>query len=305
MSLSVIIFTYNPRKDYLLRVLDALRNQTLSLNEWELILVDNASDDVLSSTYDLGWHPHGRHVREDKLGLTLARLRGIREARGDLLVFVDDDNVLHPDYLENVLIIAHHFPFLGSFGGQVHAIYESAPHPDVEAFLYYLLDTRLTKARWGQDEDYHRFSPSGAGMAVRRKVAERYIEKLKSDPRRIGLGRRGAQLFAGEDKDLAFCSHDMRMGNGLFPELILDHLIPSSRLQPEFFVRVAKAGSFSNVILRYLNGVDYLEKPITLAQLAKRGLKRLVSSSLAKKIDSACALGRMDALDKIQEWERT
>lgn len=302
-AISVIIFTHNPRKDYLLRVIDGLKQQTLPRDQWELILLDNASEQNLAEIYDLEWHPCARHIREDQLGLTAARLRGIRDSEGDLLVFVDDDNVLDPDYLAAANRIDEQFPFLGTFGGQVHAIYETTPLPEVEPFLHHLLDRRFTKARWGQDDDYHRFSPCGAGMVVRRKVAERYLEKLKSDPRRIQLGRKGTQLFAGEDSDLALCSHDLTMGNGVFPELVLDHLIPEARLQPDFFVRVARAGRFSSVLLHYLNGLDDSEKPPSFFSQLKRFLKRLTASPLAKKVDAASGLGRREALAKIREWE--
>jgi len=61
--------------------------------KWDLFVVDNASETRLAGDWDLSWHPHNprsRHVREDELGLTPAHLRGIRESRGDLLVFVDE-----------------------------------------------------------------------------------------------------------------------------------------------------------------------------------------------------------------------
>ena len=54
----------------------------------------------LADRFNISWHPNGRHVREDELGLTPARLRGVAEAVAELLVFVDDDNILDPDYLE-------------------------------------------------------------------------------------------------------------------------------------------------------------------------------------------------------------
>src|ERR1700722_2249773 len=99
-AVSVIICSHNPRENYLRRVLDALRAQTLPAQEWELLLVDNASTEPLAGRFDLSWHPNARHVREEKTGLTPARLRGIAEANGELLVFVDDDNVLRSDYLQ-------------------------------------------------------------------------------------------------------------------------------------------------------------------------------------------------------------
>src|SRR5204862_5153681 len=99
MQLSVILCTHNPRPDYLASTLEALRNQILPQEAWELVLVDNASDPTVVSATRLGWHKNGRQVREEKLGLTPARLRGIAEAKGEMLVFVDDDNVLAADYL--------------------------------------------------------------------------------------------------------------------------------------------------------------------------------------------------------------
>ena len=43
-TLSVIICTHNPRLDYLRRTFDALKLQTLDRDQWELLLIDNASD---------------------------------------------------------------------------------------------------------------------------------------------------------------------------------------------------------------------------------------------------------------------
>ena len=47
-EISVIICSHNPRVDFLLRTLDSLRQQTLSLQNWELLLVDNASSQSLA-----------------------------------------------------------------------------------------------------------------------------------------------------------------------------------------------------------------------------------------------------------------
>ena len=68
IDLSVIIFTHNPRLHYLRRVLDALRSQTLPLEQWELLLVDNASSEPLACRVDLTWHPLASHLHESALG---------------------------------------------------------------------------------------------------------------------------------------------------------------------------------------------------------------------------------------------
>src|SRR5580698_4641162 len=116
LPVSVIICSHNPREDYLRRVLDALKAQTLPAKDWELLLVDNASKEPLAGRFNLSWHPNARHVREDKTGLTHARLCGIAEAKGDLLVFVDDDNVLRSDYLQACLKLSAARPDIGAFG---------------------------------------------------------------------------------------------------------------------------------------------------------------------------------------------
>src|SRR5260221_12668969 len=116
MECSVIICTHNPRPDYLRRVLDALRAQTLPKEQWELLLIDNASKEPLAWAWDLSWHPQARNLREDEPGLTPARLRGIRESTSNLLLFVDADNVLAPDNLAVALRLGSLHPHFGDLG---------------------------------------------------------------------------------------------------------------------------------------------------------------------------------------------
>src|ERR1700751_3455833 len=99
LDASVIICAHNPRADYFTRVLDGLRNQTLPLHKWELLIVDNASRVPLASICDISWPPPARHILERELGVAYARRRGFQEASADLIIFVDDDNVLDENYL--------------------------------------------------------------------------------------------------------------------------------------------------------------------------------------------------------------
>src|SRR5260370_12163363 len=126
---SVIICTHNPRMDYLARVLTALKEQTGSKELWEVLLIDSASDDPLAGRVDLLWQPNAKHIREAAVGLTNARIRGINESRGNLLVFVDDDNVLDRDYLEQAAQIASEYKHIGAFGASIKAEFEVTP-PD-------------------------------------------------------------------------------------------------------------------------------------------------------------------------------
>ena len=98
-AVSVVLCTWNPRREILSRVLESLARQTLAAAEWELVVVDNASYPPVEVALPAGCEIQCRKVVEPVVGLAAARIRGIREARGELLVFVDDDNVLDADYL--------------------------------------------------------------------------------------------------------------------------------------------------------------------------------------------------------------
>lgn len=250
MKLSVIICTHNPRPQYLSRALEALRSQTVPLAYWELLLIDNGSGEPLASGIDLSWHPGGRHIREEELGLTPARLRGIAEAKGDFLIFVDDDNVLQRDYLEAASRISVTHPHLGAFGGSIEAEFEVEPNPRFQSLLPSLAIRRVTEAKWAN------FGiesvPYGAGLCVRAKVAQTYAAKTRDSKIGRYLGRRGGDLMGGEDLDLAMTSYDLGMGVGLFGELVVTHLIDKRRLSPQYLHRVFVGGVYSSHIVTYL-----------------------------------------------------
>ena len=103
----------------------------------ELLVIDNRSNDALAGRYDISWHPHGRHVREEKLGLSFARRRGVLEARGEAIAFVDDDNVLDENYLEIAASIMAD-KSIGALGGGGYPIFEEGfvPPPDFRISRY-------------------------------------------------------------------------------------------------------------------------------------------------------------------------
>ena len=165
MQISVIICTHNPRRDYLERTLASLELQTLPKQEWEFLLVDNASSEPLANSWSLAWHPFGRHVSESEVGLTAARIRGIKEARGGLIVFVDDDNVLTPDYLAKAASILEQQPKLGAFGAGVLAPeFEVTPPAELAPRLHLLALRTVHQSRWSQNPADSDCIPWGAGF---------------------------------------------------------------------------------------------------------------------------------------------
>jgi len=166
VSVSVILCTHNPRPDYLSRVLTALRGQTLPAEQWEFLLVDNASEHPLAEIWDISWHSRGRHIRENELGLTAARLCGIRESCGELLVFVDDDNVLAPDFLVQAKAISAQYPIVAVFGaGILEPEFEVQPPAKLRPYLFRLALRSTQLALWSNNVKTfraHRGEPDSA-----------------------------------------------------------------------------------------------------------------------------------------------
>ena len=252
-EISVIICTHNPRKDYLQRTLDALRAQTLATEQWELLLIDNASKEPVASVWNLSWHPHARHVREDEVGVTHARLRGIAEFVAPLLVFIDDDNILAPDYLERALQIAEKYPQLGVFGaGWLEPEFEIPPPGEILPHVGMLALRKVSQELWSNNPRDASCLPWGAGLCSTRKTAihfHRLVEQMN-----IGniIGRSGSRLTSGEDDLFAWASVQTGHGFGIFPELQITHLISAGRLNRNYFLRFVEGHQFSHGIMDYL-----------------------------------------------------
>jgi glycosyltransferase involved in cell wall biosynthesis len=249
LALSVVICTRNPRLDYFERTLAALRVQGLPSDRWGLLVIDNQSDEPLADRLDLSWHQGARIIREEALGLTPARLRGIREARADLLVFVDDDNVLDANYLEVALRVAEEKAFLGAWSGQCRPEFETAPPDWTRRYFGNLVLREFDKDIWSNLPRLAETMPCGAGLCVRRHVAEHYFRLHESGARSIQLDRAGDLLLSGGDNDLAACACAVGLGVGLIAALMIIHLMPPERLTVDYHVRLAEGIHFSSMLL--------------------------------------------------------
>jgi hypothetical protein len=247
--LSVIICTHNPRSEYFHRCVEGLRAQRLCSDQWELLVVDNRSDEPVSGRIDFSWHPAARVFCEDTLGLTPARLRGIREAQGDLLIFVDDDNVLDSDFLEVAARVAQERPFLGSWSGQCRPEFEKPPPEWTRRYWGNLVIREFDHDVWSNLPRLPESMPCGAGLCVRRNVALRYLELHVNGRRSFQFDRSGKSLLSGGDNDLASCACDIGLGVGLIAALKLTHLIAPERLTEDYLARLAEGIYFSSTLL--------------------------------------------------------
>ena len=255
--LSVVICSHNPRRQVLQRTIEALRSQSLAVASWELVVVDNNSDPPIRDWLDLSWHPNARVVEEKRPGLTPARLCGIRASAAPLLVFVDDDNLLAPDYLTTAVTIADDYPFLGAWGGSSRGEFETPPPQWAAARLDFVAVRETTRETWSNEFLRPQATPIGAGVCVRRNVAENYANAVDADQAKMDLGRQGNSLMGCEDIDMAYTAIDLGLGIGVFPRLSLVHVIPPSRFDESYFLRLVEGSQASNIILRARRGLGF------------------------------------------------
>jgi glycosyltransferase involved in cell wall biosynthesis len=306
MQISVVICTHNPRPDYLRRVLDAFKVQTLPKEQWELLLIDNASKEPLAAKWDLSWHPHARHIRENELGLTPARLRGIKESTGKLLIFVDDDNILAENYLSEAIAISSLHPSIMAFGGSIKGEFQIPPPPWIKPYLPGLVISELDRDYWANFGNgltsATLATPYGAGLVIARSVAENFFQNVSTDRLRKSLDRSGQSLFSGGDTDMALCSIDLGFGMGRFYKLKLTHIIPSTRLTQEYIIKLYSGFNISAIILAHLRPEPITSKSARWKIWLKYFHLYIKSTSIQKRVMLGSWRARKTALDLISKY---
>jgi len=106
IKVSVIIPTYN-RKEELKKLLISLERQTYPRENFEIIVVDDASTDGTESLIREMMSKFGGHLHyismPERNDSPIVRNIGAEETRGEILTFIDSDAVANPDFLKNIV----------------------------------------------------------------------------------------------------------------------------------------------------------------------------------------------------------
>src|ERR1700756_1020921 len=121
MKITVILCTYN-RCQSLARALGSVAASVLPDSvEWEVLVVDNNSPDQTREVIEdfcLRYPGRFRYLFEPKQGKSNALNSGIRNARGNILAFMDDDVIVAPTWLQNLTAALDSGEWLG-VGGRI------------------------------------------------------------------------------------------------------------------------------------------------------------------------------------------
>ena len=262
MKISIIIRTLNPHRPTLARVFEGLRRQTFPLAQTELLIVDNASQPPLdAATLGLAWHPNARVVREPTRGKIMAQRCGVRAASPDcdLVLLVDDDNVLREDYLETGARLAEEFRQLGAWGsGSIKLHFDQPPPASLSNLSRVLTTWKYPYDVWSSLRDLRAYSvPAGAGMFVRRAVADHWADTFDASPMRRALFlHENPPILFSEDTDLALTAPDMGLGTGIFPSLHIDHLVRAEKVSAERLLRLIENQQIAEAMIYAIRGLN-------------------------------------------------
>ena len=291
IKLSVVTPTHNPRPELLSRVLDALKRQTLSLDQWEYVLVDNASKVPLKGVYNLSWHPNGHIVDEPQLGLTPARLRGLDLSKGSIIVFVDDDCVLPPNYLEKAITMMNDYPHIGVWGAYIEGEFLAPIEDWMKPFAIMLCAMQFSPDRkvdvqYALARQPGPWIPAGAGMVMRKNVTDAYELSVRNDPYRLSLDRTGTNLIGSGDADIVATAIDMGLAVGNTMRLRVTHLIPESRLQLKYMLRLLYSSNYGTAKFSIHRGFREQKNPPRETMLTR--LRKYIGSFVPKTPEQQC-----------------
>lgn len=112
-KISVIIPLYN-KAPYIKRAIDSVLSQTIQ--DFEIVVVGGNSSDGGEEIVH-GYSESRIHfVEEQGQGVSSARNQGVREARADLIAFLDADDEWASNFLETILILREYYPHAGFYG---------------------------------------------------------------------------------------------------------------------------------------------------------------------------------------------
>jgi glycosyltransferase involved in cell wall biosynthesis len=268
MDISVIVCTYN-RTESLKRALNSLNKMSVPRHlSWELIVVDNNSKDKTRDAVEkfrLDSELSVRYVFEGNQGISHARNSGLKEAKGDVIAFIDDDVTVDRKWISNVGK-AFREDGISCVGGKILPVFEK-PRPK---WLTEDLYKTLALLDYG-DQRFHLTKPIiwGANFAAKASMFHKYGKF------NLLLGRTGEKLYIGEETE--FIKRLLENGETVLyaPNIVVHHHISAERLNKSYFrkrkydegeLAAIGLGNYEN---RNILGIPYYEIRFFLKKVLK------------------------------------
>jgi len=249
---SVVIPTYN-RVDELRGTLEAL-SQIRCADPWELVVADNNCTDATApvvretaATFPVPL----KYVFEKEAGRCAALNAGIAHAAGEIIVTIDDDVRMAPDFLDKV---GEAFATLKCdfIGGRVHPLWRGTrpswlpAHRTRHWAVIALVDEGMEPFEWG------RLLPIGANMAFTRRAFD------LTGPWNNNIGRKAGTLLGQEVREWCIRARARGLRGFYAPHVLVQHVIHADRLNKPYFRRWFYWRGISRAIMYQQLGLDML-----------------------------------------------
>lgn len=235
IKISVIVCTYN-RERFINKCIESLINQSLNKKFYEVLVINNNSTDLTNESIlrKLKYYQSKikfRYLVEYNQGLSFARNRGIENAIGEFVCFIDDDAVADKKFLEVIINFLHSDTNIGGLGGRIIPYFVDGKPKWMNPFLMGLVGNvdYSSKIIELKGKKY----PIGCNMTYKRTLL---LEYKMFD---TNLGRKGNSGEASEEKDIYF--KILSSGHKIFylPNAIVQHIIEKERLTDEYISKMA------------------------------------------------------------------
>jgi len=218
-QISVVVCTYN-REELLNEALHSLEQQTLNPSLFEVLIINNNSTDGTQKLAEkfAARHMNFRVIIEKEQGLSHARNRGWKEAKGEYIAYMDDDAKATPDWCARILqSFTTVEPQPSIVGGKILPWCEVEP-PD-------WFSDELEIRSWGEDAKFlelpeRKFGFSGSNMASPKKI----LKDFKCFSTELGMV--GNKLGFSEEAELFFRIRDEDKRYWYDPTIMVWHFTP-------------------------------------------------------------------------------
>lgn len=285
MDISIVIPTFNGEKR-LPHLLDSLIKQKISETiKWEVLVVDNNSRDhtrgVVSTYQKRGDFPcELRYAMESRQGLAYARQRGVEEAAGKCVGFLDDDCVLIDDWVSAAYRFGESHPDAGLWGSRIFPEYEITPPDGFDKIKHFFGNVDRGEKPFVYTKKMG-VTPAGLGLVVRKKAWIGSVNK-----KLFTATRRGQDVEAALNiqKSIWEVWHN--------PDMKLTHFMNKERFNVGYIKRICFEAGKSRIFYRFTRnnkwkwpfivvlGV-FIDGARYLSYLIKNG-KKIASGSVAE-----------------------
>ncbi|MBL9200215.1 MAG: glycosyltransferase [Opitutaceae bacterium] len=242
IKVTVAIPTYN-RAAFLRQTLAGIAAQQFPREHFEVLVIDNNSTDATRAVVAEFAHakPAPRYILEPQQGLDYGRNRAIAEARGEVIVFGDDDILVQPDWLAQMavpLLADAATRRIGAIGGEVIPVFPDGL-PD------WVREWHAPLAfREGTGPLEARHSPMGANLGFPKWV----FAQLGNF--HTALDRSAGNYFSGGDSEMVRRVRAAGLEVWFAPAAAVRHQMPASRTTFRYARRHAFDSARSRVIDR-------------------------------------------------------